>query len=234
MTVSTTEFVTSKPTPWAGRYAKIPGNTSVFHIETVNGRLCPTVRWVTEDGTGTCPAVDSPTSQALTEAVIAAKQVAGGSGTGAFTINEFGQVLVPASAGDGRVLFAGQLKGSLPFEDVFEDQRFFDLADASDLHCGDPWKLPYVGMQFNLSGRGKIYFWKVDEDGGKAVNPPQQDVDLISKLREVRSYGAVRFIVNYAGLVLTKCPIVPNPKASEDWQPVFVGRINKTRWFEQE
>ncbi|WP_145368605.1 hypothetical protein [Maioricimonas rarisocia] len=166
--------------------------------------------------------------------MIATKQAAGGSGTGAFTINEFGQVLVPASSGDGRVFLAGRLNGRLPFEDVFEDQRFFDLADASDLHCGDPWKLPYVGMQFNLSVRGRLYFWKVDEDGAKAVNPPRQDAELISKLREVRSHGAVRFIVNYAGLVITKCPIVPNPKSADDWQPVFVGRINRARWFEQE
>src|SRR5438876_1189388 len=78
---------------------------------------------------------------------------------------------------------------------------------GGDLQPGDPWKLPYIGVPYNLHRGGHVYFYREDESGGTTVLPPRQDPQLIQALRTVRPRGPVRFIVNPAGIVLTKCPL---------------------------
>src|SRR5262245_42601889 len=90
-------FNICSPRQWEGRYARIPGDRSVFHVQANGGRWRPIILWHREAGLGTCMAVDSPAVRELTEAVIAAKRQLGGTAGGSFQINEFGQVLVPAS-----------------------------------------------------------------------------------------------------------------------------------------
>src|SRR5436305_1549553 len=108
---SSVVFNICTPRLWAGRYARIPGDRSVFHVQANGGRWCSVIFWQREDGLGTCVAVDSPTVRQLTAAVTAAKRQLGGTGGGSFQINEFGQVLVPASDNSGRRLIIGELSG---------------------------------------------------------------------------------------------------------------------------
>jgi hypothetical protein len=218
---------------WHGRYARIAGNSSVFHIHTVHGRLWPVILWATGEGLGTCVAIKCDAAAGLVAAVAGAKHHAGGGGGGAFLVNEFGQVLVPASDGGGRRYLVGELEGNLLFENPFGDEDV-DLSECGGLRAGDPWDLPYVGLPFNLSSRSRIYFYQTNRDRGLAIYPPQQDTNLIEALRSVRRSGAARFIVNPAGLVLTKRPAGERWSPEEEWQPVFVGRINRRLWFEKE
>jgi hypothetical protein len=227
-------FTTCRARSWEGRYARIPGDRTVFHIQTSSGRLCPVILWHREDGVGTCAAVDAPAVRQLTQAVTAAKQQLGGGGGGSFQINEFGQVLVPASDGSGRRLLVGELNGSLIFQDPFDDNGLIDLSDTSGLRCGDPWPKPYVGFPYNLSKRSQIYFYRMDDEGGGSVYPGTQDTDLVRALRSVRRFGAARFVVNHAGVVLTKRPPDGGWSAEEQWEPVYVGRINLNCWFAKE
>lgn len=178
----------------------------MFHIQTVGGRWWPVILWQRDDGVGTCEAVDSPAVRRLTDAVSSAKRQLGGTGGGSFQINEFGQVLVPASDnGLGRLL-VGEIAGSLLFKDPFEDDALIHLGEVKGLCCGDRWSKPYVGCPYNLSGRSRIYFYRMDDEGGKSEYPQAQDEELIRALRTVRRVGAVRFIVNPNGIVLTKRP----------------------------
>lgn len=234
MPVEISQFKACRPTSWHGRYARIPGDTSVFHLRSVNGRMWPVIEWSTEDGRGTCPAIRNPATEELADAVGRAKRHAGGDGGGSFLINEFGQVLVPASDGKGQRFLAGHLNGRLLFENPFDPDDVIDLGDCSHLQPGDPWKLPYVGIPYNLNGRSQIYFYELNSDGGSPVFPPRQDQSLIQAFRRIRRTGAVRFIVNHAGLVLTKCPNGEQWSADESWQPVFVGQINRSLWFGKE
>lgn len=196
--------------------------------------MWPAIEWPTEEGTGTCFAVRCAAVEELAEAVERAKRHAGGSGGGSFMINEFGQVLVPDSDGAGRRSLVGQWEGRLLFKNPFDPDDNIDLCDCSRLQPGDPWKLPYVGFPYNLSGRSRIYFYRLDDDGGQSVYPPRQDTNLIEAFRRIRRSGPVRFIVNLAGIVLTKCPEGEKWSADENWQPIFVGRINRNLWFEKE
>jgi hypothetical protein len=162
------------------------------------------------------------------------KRAAGGGGGGSFMINEFGQVLVPASDGGGRRYYVGQLKGRLLFENPFDEDDPIDLADCSYLQPGDPWKLPYVGFPYNFSNQSKIYYYRVTEDGGTSVFPPQQDTQLVQSFRRLRRTGAVRFIVTIGGLVLTKRPPDGEWSPEESWSTYYVGTINKNKWFTME
>ena len=234
MRVNTSTFEKCKPSEWNGRYARIPGDNTVFHLKYVNGRMWPVVFWETEDGTGKCAACECDAAAQLAEAVETAKRKAGGSGGGSFLINEYGQVLVPASDGSGRRFLAGELTGRLLFENPFDEDAPVDLGDDRDLQPGDPWKLPYVGFPFNLNRRSNIYFYDVDEEGGQSVYPNQQDRSLIQAFRSIRRTGAVRFIVNPFGVVLTKCPVEDEWSPQEQWMPFYVGKIKVNMWFEKE
>ena len=110
MATSASHFRVCRPTPWVGRYARIPGENSVFHLRSVEGRMWPTIQWQTEEGTGTCSALPCTAAEQMA-GCREGQGHAGGGGGGAFVINEFGQVLVPASDGGGRRFLAGQLEG---------------------------------------------------------------------------------------------------------------------------
>lgn len=234
MTALAGSFQACNPTPWTGRYDRIPGDSTVFHLEYVDRRLWPVIQWNNDGACGTCRAIQSETATGLADAVTRAKRFAGGSGGGSFLINEFGQVLVPASDGGGRRYFAGELHGRLLFENPFSPDAPIDLWDDSHLQPGNAWELPYIGMPYHLSRKGLVYFYCQDVERGRSLYPPRQDAQLIRALRSVRPWGAVRFIVTPAGFVLTKRPIGDRISSEPNWQPVFVGSISHNLWFEKE
>jgi len=210
------------------------GDCAVFHLRYTKGRLWPVLIWETDDGIATCRAIDCVATIDLVDAVARAKRSAGGEGGGSFLINEYGKVLVPASDGDGRRFLAGRLEGTLLFENPFLPEEPIDLGLHEPLENGDPWKLPYIGIPYHLHRRGNIYFYQNDESGGRSIFPPQQDSQLIRAIRNVRPYGPVRFLVNPAGLVLTKIPSNIHRRSEDHWEPVFVGSINPNLWFKEE
>jgi hypothetical protein len=234
MRTVTTEFRACRPVLWTGRYGRVEGNSGVFHLRYCDGDLWPVVDWNTVDGLATCRAVASNGVPELAAAVATAKRLAAGEGGGGFVINEFGQVLVPSSDGSGVRFLAGRFEGRLLFENPFDPQAPIDLADDEDLENGDPWKLPYIGIPYNLDRRGTIYFYRQDDSGGRATYPPTQDHALIRAIRNVRPHGPVRIVVNPAGLVLTKVPVETRWQSEECWQALFVGSINRNLWFEEE
>jgi len=90
MSAPVSRFTACALTEWTGRYARITGDRSVFHLQQVADRWWPVVLWETAEGRATCAAVDCPAARELAKAVSHAKCAAGGSGGGAFVINEFG------------------------------------------------------------------------------------------------------------------------------------------------
>jgi hypothetical protein len=146
---------------------------------------------------------------------------------GSFVINEFGQVITPIMKSRDRYL-VGELKGPLYFEDPEEDGKYLTL-EGNGYKCGDRWDLPYLGIQYNLHRDDYIYFWKQKDEEGFREDLEVHDIDLIRSLRKIRKYGPVRFLVNHYGVVLTKKEV-----STDDWVPVYVGKINYNKWFEKE
>jgi hypothetical protein len=234
MNVVTAQFHACPPMPWNGRYGRVMGDSSVFHLRHTGGRLWPVLVWETDAGVATCRAIECTAAAGLVNAVTQAKRYVGGEGGGSFLINEYGKVLVPASDGGGRRFLAGRLSGRLLFQNPFLPAQPIDLGDDEGMKNGDPWNLPYIGIPYHLHRSGSIYFYQQDGFGGRSIYPPQQDFELIQAIRKLRPYGPVRFVVTPGGLVLTKVPSGRRALPEDSWQPVFVGAINPKVWFEEE
>ncbi len=234
MSVITAQFHACPPTPWSGRYGRVVGDSSVFHLRHIDGRLWPVLYWETDVGTVTCRAIDGAATVEVVDAVAQAKLRAGGNGGGSFLIDEYGKILVPASDGSGQRFVAGRLSGMLLFENPLFPEEPIDLGDNKVLKNGDPWTLPYVGISYNLHSGGSIYFYQRGESADRSIYPPRQDGGLIRAIRNVRPYGPVRILVNPAGLVLTKMWSGISGQSEDCWQPVYVGSIDPSLWFEEE
>ena len=184
-----------------------------------------------------CRAQKCEGARQLAAAVVEGKRHMGDAGGGSFVINEFGQVIVPSSKGDGNRVIVGEVSGGLLLENPLADtppERWIRLWNTDGLMPGDPWELPYVGAQYNLNGRSKIYCYRTTDDGGSSEFPVSQDEQLIQAFRKIRRTGAVRFVVNPYGVVLTKRPAGSSWSENEIWEPVYVGRINYKKWFNKE
>ena len=221
---------------WCGRYNIIPGQTTTFKIKfsLEKQAFWPIVEWDRFDETLFCPACEASRSiKELVEAVNGAKIKISRRPGGTFIINEFGQVIVPSSWGDGKRVLVGEVDGVLLFENP-SDGSIIDLSDDTGLQIGDLWEKPYIGVKYNLNSRSNIYYYRNCSEQNKSEYLPKQDDELIKKLRKVRRYGAVRFIVNQHGIVLTKIPEGEYCKDEDKWIPVYVGRINYNLWFKKE
>jgi hypothetical protein len=215
------------PNLWRGRYSRVPGETTAFHVRLMDGQWWPVVDWAVDDEIGHCAMVDQGDVGALAAAVNAGKAALRSRPGGSFLIDEYGRVLVPAHDGErSAVVVVAKCSGPLRFHDAFAPGTTFDLYDDRGLQCGDEWNRPYLGLRYNLSARGRLYFWHEDESGGRMIYPPAQDDALIAALRHLRPYGAVRFLVGPGGVVVTKLPPA--------WTPCYVGRVDLTTWFEKE
>ena len=204
----------------------------MLHVRLLGGHWWPSVEWAVGNETALCPMVDVDSAKDLAEAVNAGKRLLGGSSGGAFLVNEYGQVLVPSPSGEGNVALVGECAGRMVFHDSLTGRGVFDLTEHQDLTLGNPWERPYLGVPYNLSKTSQVYFWQERRAGGWKVTPPVQDDSLIEALRTLRPQGAVRFVVTFGGLVLTKVPVGNwrNPR----WEPQFVRRIDYKRWYLRE
>ncbi|MFQ3670244.1 MAG: hypothetical protein SNJ84_02175 [Verrucomicrobiia bacterium] len=147
---------------------------------------------------------------------------------GAFLINEFGQVLCPYHGGSEKY-YVGKIEhGSMPIQFAMNNLRF-DLG-ANELTTGNAWHKPYLGSMFSCTRHGDILRVIADGRNGVIVGKPcpHPDKNLIRRLLKVRPKGC-RFIVNDRGVVLTKSQVAP-----KDWQPIFVGVIDHSRWWPEE
>src|SRR5579884_121027 len=225
----------SQPMTWSGRYDRIPGDTSVVHLRYSSdmGRFWPMAEWRCEGETADYWFEDGAAVRELADAVSRVQLRFNGGEGGSFTINEWGQVIVPSGAGDRRRYLAGVLRGSWSLIAPDDVNERVSLEDDDGLDCGDPWPRPYVGVPYHLSNGGRIYFVHRAPGGDLVQYAPYQDTDLIEAIRQIRRWGPVKFIVNPFGLVLTKRPS-HGQWNEEDWDPVYVGRINYCYWFAEE
>jgi hypothetical protein len=185
------------------------------------------VDWAVDDEIGHCVMVDEGDVGALAATVNAGKAALGARPGGSFLIDEYGRVLVPAHDGEhAAVVVVAECSGPLRFHNAFAPDTRFDLYDDQGLECGDEWNRPYLGLRHNLSARGQLYFWREDDTGGQVIYPPAQDDELVAALRDLRPYGAVRFLVGPGGVAITKVPPA--------WKPCYVGRVDLTTWFAKE
>lgn len=223
-TLEFTRFDFAKP--WRGRYARIPGKDPAFHV-SVGGII--TAQWTDrgEDQLLTARLVSSPAGKALAEALNETKDLYSGHPGGSFLINEYGQVICPIWKSRDRY-WVGDIRGVPEFQDL-AGAGTFTLVPPKGLKPGDRWSHPYIGMKFTLFEDNRIRFKHEVDHGVRWIEMTSHDQDLVDCLREVRPFGVVRFIVNLHGAAFTK---VQDDDGT--WIPVFVGHINRDRWYPRE
>jgi hypothetical protein len=223
------QFRTNGIEEWAGRYYRIPGDLSVFKVVSSGGRHVIQAFIKTSEGRVTCQAIQSQAVERLISAINGVKWRNNHQPGGSFLLNEYGQVLVPTQG--GKRFCVGKTTGVMLLRNL-DTQEIVDLSNDTGLKTGDPWELPYVGTAYYLSRRSQVYYW--DKTSNSSIRPRFQDWELIHKIRSVRRSGAVKLLINPYGLVLTKTPKgVFNP-VQDQWEPVYVGRIDYYKWFTEE
>ena len=222
------QFKGLEPRVWTGRYKRIAGDSTAFHIR----KDWPVIKWKKDGSVGICEMVECGAARELLRAVKNGKRHFGYNCGGSFLINEYGQILVPSPRGDGRQVLVGEWTGPLEFENPFSDGQTFDLLDDRHLGPGDWWNRPYVGIAYNLSSWDEIYFW--DKVEGKKLVPQRQDKRLIRRLRSIRGWGSIRFVVLPKGIVITKAQDRWLDLGNGIWTAKYVGRIDFECWFPKE
>jgi len=130
------------PKEWKGRYGRIPGDLSVFHIrwDWTRSRFWPTAERKYGQWTECYWFEDHAAIQQLTESVNEIKLRINGQPGGSFTLNEWGQVLVPAGWDERQIYYVGQLEGTWHLR--APGGQLVCLTGSAGLRCGDPWDLP--------------------------------------------------------------------------------------------
>ena len=214
------------PRLWTGRYARIPGKQTAFHVSS-EGVL--TAEWTDheEDEILTGRILDTPETQALGKALNETKSSHAGSPGGSFLINEYGEIICPIAGGSQRY-YVGQLRGEITVQNPVSGGTL-TLAPPRETTPGTRWRGPYVGMPFNLSGDDRIYFKHESDDMIQKIWLDRPNAALVSSLRQVRPAGGLRFIVNPHGAVFTKAP-----DSLGNWSPVFISYIDPSNWYPRE
>lgn len=226
-------FYPEKPRPWKGRYNRIPGEASVFHMRYASflNRFWPQAQLSRDGDTLVYYFADCQAIRDMADHVCRFQEIRSGVQGGSFLINEWGQVLVPDPFRYKQRYYVGRLQGGWSLMDPLEPSRLVSL-DGANMACGDPWDLPYVGIPYRLSKQNRLYFVQPHPHGDELLYPPKQDLKLIARIREIRKWGPVSFIVNPFGVVLVKRP--ERSFEEESWRPVYVGRIEYSTWFHRE
>lgn len=234
-TISVGHFCPEVPRPWMGRYNRIPGEASVFHIRfsRVVGHFWPLALSRINGEILEYLFADCSATRTLTAHICRLQQRINGFPGGSFVINEYGQVLVPDTNEYRSRYYVGRLIGDWKLRDPENLSRLVSLDADVTMRCGDVWARPYVGVPYRLSRSDRIYFVQRLPDGEKILYPRKQDLRLIALLRRLRKWGPMSFIVNPFGVVLTKQADCLS-SYEEVWTPVFVGRVDYSTWFERE
>lgn len=156
----------------------------------------------------------------LVEAVNRAKRAGGQSDGGSFVINEYGHVLVPTGRGAFCV-------GALDGVPTFRQGEHVLTPEPDGLQPGDMWTGLLAGVRYRLKAGGNdIEYERAD---GRLVRLSEAigtstASSTASSFARIKSGGG-RLYVNEAGVVTSPM------QRGRTWVDVFVGRIDRERWF---
>lgn len=168
----------------------------------------------------------------LVQMVNDVKEELTGATGGAFYINEYGQVLVPA-AGVDEYYLAGEYHGTLRFE--FEGHVLtgepVDVHGAS-LSPGARWMGPHPGVPYVLAGNCRdIYFESTPRPLvtkkvklSRAIGAPAA-LAVARMITAVKGIDGGRFYVNEHRAIFT--PL----ERSGSWEYIYVGQLDPSSWF---
>lgn len=215
----------TNPTPYPGYCPANVNKDAKYTVKSKNGEW--SVHLVYTVSAGVRELLTSTDHPALVDMVNAVKHQKNGVNGGAFYINEFGHVIVPA---DGRHFYAGSYHTELRFD--FED-AFISPKAPDWLKPGDDWPGPHVGIRYTMSADANdIYYER------KLTETRTERVQLS---REVGSRSAARLAGRLAGNIKQRggriyineqCEFFsPLPEPSGSTRYVYLGHLDDDDWF---
>ncbi len=140
----------------------------------------------------------------LVQMVNQVKTAATGTPAGAFYINEYRQVIVPAADGSDVYYYAGEYDQDLEF--LFEGNVISGRAvrgDGTPLKSGDTWEGVHPGIPYVLKAGGKDISFKhpvrpnvTREELLSRHTSPADALALAARIRSVKGFEGGRFYVN--------------------------------------
>jgi len=161
---------------------------------------------------------------ALVEMVNAVKTEVNGQPGGAFYINEFKDVLVPAG---GECYFAGIYETPLEFD---FDGPIVGPKASDDLDAGDPWLGPHVGISYTLmAGGNDIKYFLTNGRIQREVRLSDEvgegaAADLAHRLARTKGNQGGRVYIN-------ECSEFFSPPGDGGTDYVYLGSLGEDLWF---
>ena len=218
----------AQPTPYRGNWPAVVNRDAKYSIRRSGGAMpfLVTVEYRTDEGERWYASTESHAE--LVSIVNEAKIAVNGEPGGAFYINEFQQILVPAGRPVAYFL-AGRYSSPLifDFEGTQLSGRPYDL-DGSPLEVGDDWKGVHPGIPYKLKAGGKDIAYdeevrtnvtrEVRLSAHAGAGPAQQ---LAARLRAVMGFEGGRFYVNEFRCLFTGHPYryLGKLEAQDPWFP---------------
>ena len=151
---------------------------------------------------------------------------------GAFYINEYKQVIVPASDGSGKYYLAGEY--SIPLEFIFEGNIISGNAldyNGQSLSPGDVWAGPHAGIPYVLSAAKKDVTYEEE------VRPNvTRKHELSQHIGKDQAFTVVRpLLANKPSggriYVNEYCQVFAPCEGTNGFNYIFMGSISLAHWF---
>ncbi len=196
-----------------------PGNVNrdaKYSVRSEGGQHVVGIEYRTNDGEKWSPTTDAHDD--LVKMVNGIKTEAGGRPGGAFYINEYRQVIVPAGpAGYDFIYYLGSEYAEdliFDFEGYKISGKPYDL-NGNPLHPGDAWKGPHAGIPFKLKAGGRDISYekqirpKVRKEFTLSSYVGDQAAQRVAaKIRAIVGFDGGRFYINEFRQLFTGMPYI--------------------------
>lgn len=219
------------PVVFEGNWPASVNKDAKYSVRSQGRRHVVGIVYLTKDGEKWYPTSDQ--HEPLVRMVNEIKNAENGTPGGAFYINEYRQVIVPAG-NLSSYFYAGDYEKDLVFD--FEGKKLCGLPvdlKSNELKPGDIWEGPHAGIPYTLKAGAKdIYYTREirpnvtkDELLSKHVGSAEAR-KTATKVAAIKGYAGGRFYVN-------ECRSMFAPlERGNTWEYIYIGKLeDNDTWF---
>ena len=218
------------PVEFRGNCPKNVNKDAKYTVKSHEGKYVVGLTYQSDNGERWFPF--SEEHAALAQMVNTVKNETAGNPGGAFYINEYKQVIVPASDGSGKYYLAGEY--TIPLEFEFEGNTISGNAVNHSGEClspGEVWEGPHAGIPYVLSGAKRDVMYEEE------VRPNVTRKHGLSQyIGKDQAFAVVRpLLANKPGggriYVNEYCQVFGPCDGTNGLQYIYLGAINLAQWF---
>ena len=213
-----------------GNCPKNVNKDAKYTVKSHNGQYVVGITYQSDNGERWFPF--SEEHAALAQMVNTVKNETAGNPGGAFYINEYKQVIVPASDGSGKYFLAGEY--TIPLEFEFEGNTISGNAvnhNGEHLSPGEIWVGPHAGIPFVLSRAKRDVMYEEE------LRPNVTKQQLLSQyIGKDQAFAVVRQLLANkpdGGRIYVNeyCQVFGPCDGTNGLQYIYLGAINLAQWF---